>query len=227
MRALIASVAVLTLAGCNAETPAQDAEAMPAGDLAATEADTATPPPRDGCKDIADLAVAISEPEPFASLRSGNVVQGGEPLDDHFTTNVAPAGASCSMGRMQGFSADSGLMYVVNCTLFSSGLLDREENGVKAKEVYDAARAELDKCLPAGWTARDGGNNGIETNESLIYETAADIERKNASDTYVYPINLAREWSDGAFRGQMSGWKVTLNFQKETPKADTPAVPAQ
>jgi hypothetical protein len=221
MRGLLAAAGILALAGCGGETPAASTE------TATEQAAAATPVARDGCKDIADLAAAINEPEPFASLRSGNVVQGGAPLDDHFTTDVTPAGASCSMGRMNGFSDDSGMMYVVNCELFSSGSFDREENGVKAKEIFDKAKAEVDRCLPAGWTAREGNNNGIETTESLIYETAADIEREKTSSTYVYPVHLNKEWSDGAGRGQFPGWKVTLNFQKEVPKADTPAEPAQ
>ena len=222
MRGLLAAAGILALAGCGGEAPPANTES--GGEQAAA---AAAPVARDSCKDVADLAAAINEPEPFASLRSGNVVQGGAPLDDHFTTDVTPAGASCSMGRMNGFSPESGMMYVVNCELFSSGSFDREENGGKAKEIFDKAKAELDRCLPTGWTAREGNNNGIETTESLIYETAADIEREKTSSTYVYPINLNKEWSDGAGRGQFPGWKVTLNFQKETPMADAPADPAQ
>ena len=215
MRATLAAIGVLALTGCGGETPAASTDAG--------AAQASAPAARDGCKDIADLAAAMNEPEPFASLRSGNVIQGGAPLDDHFTTDVMPAGAACKMGRMDGFGADAGKMYVVNCELFSSGMLDREENAVKAKAAFDAAKAELDKCLPAGWTPRAGNNNGFETNESLIYETAADIARRETADTYVYPIDLGKEWSDGGFRGQMPGWKVKLNFQKEIPKADAPA----
>ena len=221
MRGLLAAAGVLALAGCGGETPTAPTETV------AEQAAVATPAARDGCKDIADLAAALNEPEPFASLRSGNVIQGGEPLDDHFTTDVAPAGASCSMGGMEGFGDNSGMMYVANCQLFSSGSFDREENGVKAQAAYDAAKAELDKCLPAGWTARDGNNNGVETNAALIYETAADTARAETSDFYVYPIELRKEWSEGSGRGQFPGWKVTLNFQKEVPKSDTPAGPAQ
>lgn len=220
MRGLLAAAGILALAGCGGEAPAASTES--GSEQAAA---TATPAARDGCKDIADLAAAMNEPEPFASLRTGNVMLGDTKLEDSFTTDVTPAGAACKMGMMNGFGQDSGMMHVVNCELFSSGSFDREENGVKAKEIFDKAKAELDRCLPAGWTAREGNNNGIETNESLIYETAADIEREKTATTYVYPINLSKEWSDGAGRGQFPGWKVTLNFQKETPKADTPAEP--
>lgn len=223
MRALIATAGILALTGCGGEVPA------PAAGEQASAAPAAAPAARDSCKDIAALAAAMNETEPFTSLRTGNVMLGDMKVDDSFTTDVAPAGAACKMGKMSGFSDDAGQMHVVNCELFSSGMLDREENEVKAKAAFDQAKAELDKCLPAGWTSRDGGNNGIETNISLIYETAADIERNNSSSTYVYPISLGKEWSDGGFRGQTPGWKVTLNFQKETPKAaePTPAEPAQ
>lgn len=220
MRALIATAGILALTGCGGEAPAPTA-----GEQASAAAATA-PAARDSCKDIAALAEAMNETEPFTSLRTGNVMLGDTKLDDSFTTDVAPAGATCKMGKMRGFSDDAGLMYVVNCELFSSGMLDREENEVKAKAAFDAAKAELDKCLPAGWTAREGNNNGIETNVSLIYETAADIERQKTASSYVYPINLSKEWADGSFRGQMPGWKVTLNFQKETPKS-AEADPAQ
>lgn len=216
MRVLLAAAGVLALASCGGETPASET----GGEAAAA------PAARDSCKDIAALAAAMSEAEPFTSLRTGNVMLGENKIEDSFTTDVAPAGAACSMGKMDGFGKDAGEMYVVNCELFSSGMLDREENGVKAKEIFDKAKAELDKCLPAGWTPREGGNNGFETNESFIYETAADIEREKTSDSYVYPILISKEWSDGGFRGQFPGWKVTLNFQKETPKADAPAEPA-
>jgi len=78
------------------------------------------------------------------------------------------------------------------------------------------AKADLDKCLPAGWTSRDGGNNGSETTESLIYETAEDLARKESSDFYVYPIELRKEFDEmGNLRGgRPPGWRVTLNFQK-------------
>ena len=220
MRVTIAAAGILALAACGGETP------TPAAASGAEQPVAAAPAARDGCKDIATLAAAMNETEPFASLRTGNVMLGDMKVDNSFTTDVAPAGATCKMGRMSGFSDDAGQMHVVNCELFSSGMLDREENEAKAQAIFDQAKAELDKCLPAGWTSRDGGNNGFETNESLIYETAADIEREKSSNSYVYPISLGKEWSDGGFRGQMPGWKVTLNFQKETPKA-APAVPAQ
>jgi len=215
MRVTIAAIGILALTACGGETPAAGTDA------GGTQA--AAPVARDSCKDIATLAAAMNEPEPFTSVRTGNVMLGETKIEGSFTTDISPAGAACKLGTMDGFGQDAGKMYVANCELFSSGMFDREENGAKAKEIFDKAKAELDSCLPPGWSSRDGGNNGIETNESLIYETAADIEREKASSTYVYPISLGKEWSDGGMRGRPSGWIVTLNFQKETPKADTPA----
>ncbi len=219
MRVTIMAIGMLALTACGGEAPAAGNEA--GGQQAAA------PAARDSCKDIAALAAAMSEPEPFASLRTGNIMLGETKVEGSFTTAVAPAGAACKIGTMDGFGQNAGKMHVVNCELFSSGMLDREENGAKAKEIFDKAKAELDRCLPAGWTSRDGGNNGFETNESLIYETAADIERKKTAETYVYPINLSKEWSDGGFRGRTSGWVVALNFQTETPKPEGDAAPAQ
>lgn len=216
MRVTIVAAGILALAACGGEAPASSNAA------GAEQPVAPAPAPRDSCKDIAALAAAMNETEPFTSLRTGNVMLGDMKVESSFTTDVAPAGATCKMGKMSGFSDDAGQMHVVNCELFSSGMLDREENDVKAIEAFNRAKAELDKCLPAGWTSRDGGNDGDETDMSLIYETAADIEREKTSSSYVYPISLGKEWSDGGFGGRMPGWNVTLNFQKETPKAAEP-----
>lgn len=215
MRAFLAATGLFALTSCGGEAapPANGGEtAAPA---------TAQ---RDGCKDIATLATAMTEAEPFASLRTGNVMLGDHKVEDSFTTAVAPAGASCTMGKMDGWNPGDAPMYVVNCTLFSSGMLDAEENGAKAKDVLDAAKQQLDACLPAGWESRDGGNNGDERTEALIYETAADRARSETSDFYVYPIELRKEYYTGSMRGgKTPGWYVTLNFQASGAKAEVPA----
>ncbi|MDP3492217.1 MAG: hypothetical protein Q8R82_03820 [Hyphomonadaceae bacterium] len=223
MRALLAATSLFALAACGGEPPAP----------VSAEGDTATPAAapaaRDGCKDIAALASAMTEAEPFASLRTGNVMLGDQKVDDQFTTDVAPAGAQCKMGQMKGWNAGDPEMFVVNCELFSGGVFDEEENSVKAKTAFDAAKAELDKCLPAGWTARDVGNNGDERTEALIYETAADKARSEGADAYVYPLELRKEYYQGSMRGgRTQGWSVVLNFQASGPAAaaatgETPA----
>jgi len=214
MRALLAATSLLALTSCGGEA------APPASGGDAPAPATAQ---RDGCKDIATLASAMTEAEPFASLRTGNVMLGDHKVEDSFTTDVAPAGASCTMGKMDGWNPGDAPMHVVNCTLFSSGMLDEEENGAKAKAVLDAAKQQLDTCLPAGWASREGGNNGDERTESLIYETAADKARSETADFYVYPLELRKEYYTGSMRGGKSpGWYVTLNFQASGAKPDAP-----
>lgn len=215
MRVLLAATSLFALASCGGEA------APPA---ASGDAGTPVAAQRDGCKDIATMATAMSEAEPFASLRTGNVMLGDHKVEDSFTTDATPAGASCKMGKMDGWNPGDAPMYVVNCTLFSSGMLDQEENGVKAKEVFDAAKQQLDTCLPAGWESRDGGNNGDERTEALIYETAADKARSETADFYVYPVELRKEYYSGSMRGgKTTGWYVTLNFQASGPKPEAPA----
>lgn len=222
MRAFLATVSFFALAGCGEEAP-PTAETPPAGEADAAAVATVSAP-RDNCKDIATLATAMTESEPFASLRTGNVMLGDHKVEDSFTTDVSPAGAACKLGKMSGWNPGDADTYVVNCTLFSSGVFDEEENGIKAKAVFDAAKAQLDSCLPPGWTPRDGGNNGDERTEALIYETAADIARRASSDFYVYPVELNKEYYTGSMRGgKTPGWNVTLNFQTS---GAAPAAPA-
>ncbi len=219
MRALLAATSVFALAACDGEAPATTP--------AAPEVGVVAPAPRDGCKDIAMLASAISEAPPFMSLRTGNIMLGDHKVEDQFTTEVQPAGAQCTMGQMSGWNPGDPDTYVVNCQLFSAGVFDDEENGAKAKIAFDAAKAQLDQCLPAGWTARDGGNNGDERTEALIYETVADLARKEGSDFYVYPIELRKEYTtNGSIRsGRPSGWSVVLNFQAAGAKPAADAAP--
>jgi hypothetical protein len=221
MRVIMAmGAAFLALAACDAPKPAEpvDAAEAPLGDIGLPVASERP------CDDVAKLAAAFNEPVPFASLRTGNLKLGDRELTDKFTTSVAPAGASCEMGTMEGFSPNPGTMHVVNCQLFSSGLLDREANAEKAKVIFDAARAELDRCLPEGWVPRSSHQVvDANENEAVIYETRADAQRAMTASYYVYPIELRKELSDGDMPGQMPGWRVVLNFQKEIGGAGIPA----
>jgi hypothetical protein len=212
---------LLMLAACDPGTPAEPAT------VADMTGDEALPPlpTASSCDSIAKLAAAFDEPEPFASLRTGNFRLGDRALVDKFTTDVTPAGARCEMGTLDGFGPEPGKMYVVNCSLFSSGLLDREENAIRAKAVFDAAKLDLDRCLPDVWTSRNGSSNNAEADEAMIYETRADAERAMTASFYVYPIEMRKAWSDGGTMGQMAGWQVTLNFQKEIPAAPAAAAP--
>jgi hypothetical protein len=214
---LAASAAMLALAACDGGKP----EDATSGGLPMAEADdppephTVTPTDQ-SCSDIAALAAAMSEPEPFASLRTGNASLGGQELSDTFTTDVAPAGASCTATRMSGYSRDSGLIYAVNCRIFSSGATDREKNAEKAKAAFQAARNDLDKCLP-GWKARDGSNVDTDSTEVMIYESPEDAKRAMDASYYVYPVELKKVWSAGG-GGESAGWRVTVDFQKDTPR---------
>jgi hypothetical protein len=150
----------------------------------------------------------MNEPEPFASLRSQ--AESG----DRFGTVVSPAAATCTLAKMEPFNPGGGDIHVANCLVFSSGMLDREAAAPKAKQAFDAARADLDRCLPQGWTSRDGSQPDANTTEAMIYESAADTKRSMDASSYLYPVELRKEWSDGG-RANAPGWRVTLNFQKE------------
>lgn len=218
MRLLFAaSLATLALAACDGAKPAAPVAETPA-DLMPEVEPSAVIPSAQSCADIAALAAAMSEPEPFASLRTGKVKLGDRELDDSFTTAAAPAGATCKLGVMDGFDPEGGKLYVVNCTVFSSGMLDREENAEKAKAAFAAARNDLTRCLPKDWTSRDGSNTEVDSTETMIFESAEDAKRAMDASFYAYPVELKKEWSDGN-RAEGPGWRVTLNFQKDTPKA--------
>lgn len=176
----------------------------------------------DACKDIAALAVAMEEPEPFGSLRTGKAKLGGLERDGSFTTAVSPAGATCDLGKMEPLNPGSGEVYVANCLVFSSGMLEREANAEKAKAAFDAVRTDLDRCLPKGWSSRDGSQPDPNVTEVMIYESPADAKRSMDASSYLYPVELRKEWSDGG-RANPPGWRVTLNFQKEA--AASPAKP--
>lgn len=226
MRLFVAAgLTCLLLAACDSGASAPgaaglDADVLDTGEspLLAVDKDSRS------CKDIAALAAAFSEPEPFASLRTGKAKLGGRELDDSFTTAVAPAGGSCTMGIMEGFGTPPAMMHVVNCQLFASGLNDREANAAKAKAVFEAASRDLATCLPSDWATRDGSQIAVDSTEAMIYESPADVERAMTASFYSYPVELRKEWSGGGVRGQAAGWRVTLNFQKDVPaKAASPA----
>ncbi len=202
MRVLLLAALLATACSPAAETPS-------ATESLVTLAAVVLPVSKDSCSDIAALAVALSEPEPFASLRSG--AESGS----RFTTNVSPAGATCALSRMAPVSPGGSDIHVANCLVFFSGMLDREATASKAKDVFDTARADLDRCLPQGWTSRDGSQPDANVTEVMIYESAADAKRSMDASSYLYPVELRKEWSDGG-RANPPGWRVTLKFQKES-----------
>lgn len=216
MRSLLAvGAALCVLAGCGAETsapeeaPAPTATVMPEKDDPAEAAPAAI-----DCKDIQAVLAAAAEPVPFASLRTGKVNLAGRDLDDAFTTAIAPAGAKqCQIGQLEGFGPSSPTIHVVNCTLFSSGMTDREKNAERAKTLFDNVRAQFNTCLPADWTARDGTSNETDSTESMIYESKADAKRAMTASFYTYPVQLKKEWVESG--GKAPGWYVTLDFQKD------------
>ena len=196
-------LAALLLTACSPATEAP----LPA-ESPATEISAAASPARDSCKDIAALAAAMTEPEPFTSLRSGLESNG------QFATAVSPSAATCTFAKMEALGPDGGDVHVANCLVFSSGMLDREANAPKAKAAFDATRSDLDKCLPKDWTSRDGSQADANATEVMIYESAADEKRSMDASSYLYPVELRKEWSEGD-RANPPGWRVTLNFQKE------------
>ncbi len=167
------------------------------------------------CKDIAAIAAAFDDPEPFASLRAGRMKVDGREIEDSFATVVAPAGGVCGIGLREGLGAPPAKVHVVSCQLFASGTADRELNAGKAKAVFEAANRDLYTCLPGDWTSRDGSQIAVDSTEVMVYESAADVQRAMSASHYVYPVELRKEWSEVGVRGQPAGWRVTLAFQKE------------
>lgn len=212
MRNLLgASIVILLAAGCGPTAEESPAVVEP---VAAPEAALVTPS-RDSCADIGSLAAAMDEPVPFASLRTGKVLLDGREVADAFTSKVAPAGGVCQLGVMEGFTPTSGQLFVANCLVLSSGMLEREANAVKAKAAFDAARNDLEKCLPAGWLQRDGSQPDADSTESIIFESPADAKRSMDASFYAYPVELQKAWVEGG--AQTPGWRVSINFQKEGP----------
>jgi hypothetical protein len=220
LRILLAALA-LTACSPAAETPVMGEMS---GAQTTSPAASPNPPqtPADACKDIAALAAAMDEPEPFASLRTGKAKLGGLERDGSFTTTTSPAGATCSLAKMEPVIPGGADVLVANCLVFSSGMLEREVNAEKAKAAFDAVRTDLDRCLPKGWSSRDGSRPDPNVTEVMIYESAADAKRSMDASSYLYPVELRKEWSDGG-RANPPGWRVTLNFQKEA--AASPAKP--
>lgn len=173
------------------------------------------------------MVTAMDEVEPMVSLRRGKFKLGEHELDDKFTTDITPAGARCELGVMAGFTSKSGKLYVANCVLFGSGLLDRQVEAEKAKAAFDTARALLESCLPGDWASRDGSQPEPDSTEVMIYESPADAKRAMDASFYAYPVELKKEWSDTLRDGGAPGWRVTLNFQKEGGSASAPTKPVQ
>ena len=214
--ALAASLMALSLAACS---PA--AETSVVAESPVVEAAVTPTSRRDSCKDIAALAAAMSEPEPFASLRASKAKLGDRELDDRFTTAIAPAAATCELGKLAAFDVGGGDVYVANRLVFSTGMLDREANAIKAKAAFDAARADLDSCLPKDWSSRDGSQPDPAATEVMIYEPADDAKRSMDAGAYLYPVELRKAWSEGN-RADPPGWRVTLSFQQEASATSAP-----
>jgi len=199
MRGLtIAGVACLAFAACSEETPPPVAEeqAVIAPIGATGDADEALPPV--DCTQINAVFAAFNEPAPFASLGAG--------------PPIAPANAACKVAEAKAAVPGGPVIHALNCTLYSSGALDRAANATPAKEAFVEARRQLDACLPADWTSRDGSVNEVDATEAMIYESTADAQRAMTGSSYTYPVQLKKTWVED---GAASGWRVTLDFQKE------------
>lgn len=198
MRGLIVAATCCALAACDAATPTPPPVEEPAGPAPVAQmVEPAEPPPVD-CTQINAVFAAFNEPVPFASLRAG--------------PPISLVNAACQVGETGGSGAST--IRALNCTLFSSGALDREKNAAPAKAAFVEARRQMDACLPADWTSRDGAVAATDANEAMIYESLADAQRAMTGSSYTYPVQLKKAWVEGA-AGQASGWRVTLDFQKE------------
>ena len=198
MRSLmVAGTACLVLTACGAETPPPVAEEQASG-APGTSAVSDQPPPPVDCTQISAVFAAFNAPAPFASLDA-------VPL-------IAPASAACKVAKATAAAPGGPVIHALNCTLYSSGALDRATSAVTAKAAFVEARRQLDACLPADWTLREGAVNAIDANEAMIYESAADAQRAMTGTSYAYPVQLKKVWVED---GAASGWRVTLDFQKE------------
>lgn len=216
---LAAGICCVLLAACDSGAPApsepelEDEVALAEGESPLLSVDRNAR----GCMDIAALAAAFEEPEPFASLRAASPGADDDETARAFTTDVAPAGATCTMEIGEGLGTPPAKRYAVRCQLFASGVADREANAEKAKDVFNDTTRDLRACLPEEWTARDGSLTAIDSTEAMIFETRADVERSMTARFYAYPIELRKEWYEDGLRGQPAGWRVTLTFQKDLP----------
>jgi len=198
MRGLIvAGAASLALAACGAETPPPVAEEQAIVAPLDATADSDEPPPVD-CIQINAVFAAFNEPAPFTSFGSG--------------PPIAPANAACKVAEATAAAPGGPVIHALNCSLYSSGALDRATSAGAAKEAFVEARRQMDACLPADWTSRDGAVNEIDANEAMIYESAADAQRAMTGPSYTYPVQLKKAWVED---GGAPGWRVTLDFQKE------------
>jgi hypothetical protein len=195
---MLAGATCLLIAACGSETPPPPAEDQAIVTTPDATLDSDAPPPPVDCTQINAVLAAFNEPVPFASLRTGPA--------------IAPANAACTIGESKGEGQGVPTIHAVNCTLFTSGALDREANAAPAKEAFVEARRQMDACLPAGWTMRDGAVAATNANEAMIYESEADAQRAMTASSYTYPVQLKKAWVDD---GATSGWRVTLDFQKD------------
>jgi hypothetical protein len=194
---MFAGTACLALAACGPEAtppPAEDQARLTPFDQIVEDEE---PPPVD-CTQIGAVFAAFNEPVAFASLRTG--------------PPISPANAACTVGQTAGPGPDAPTVHALNCTVFSSGGLDREREAASAKAAFVEARRQMDACLPANWTMRDGAVPETDANEAMIYESLEDARRAMTGSFYTYPVQLKKAWvADGA----TPGWRVTLDFQKE------------
>ena len=198
MRSLIvAGAACLVLAACGAETPPPVAEEQAIA-APGTSAGLDEPPPPVDCTQINLVFAAFNDPAPFASLGAG--------------PPIAPANAACKVAEATAAVPGGPVIHALNCTLYSSGALDRSTSAVAAKDAFVEARRQMDACLPADWTSRDGAVNEVDATEAMIYESTADAQRAMTGSFYTYPVQLKKAWVED---GAASGWRVTLDFQKE------------
>lgn len=210
--------AALALAGCDPGAPAPSMEEA-ASEPELSPATFATPDaapafPAASCSDIATLAAAMTEQKPFASLLAGAAQPNDGALRDIRTTSLSPAGGACRIGTTDGPAAGRPVALVA-CSLFASGVEDRTRNAERAKTLFDAARAELERCLPEDWSFRDGSQLDPDSTEVMIYESQEDARRAMDDTFYVYPVQLRKEWAETATAFQKPGWNITLNFQAD------------
>ena len=226
MRFWTIALSAALLAACgNGTSDTSNEESAGAGDVAAVE--TVEAAEAEGrfaaltaCEAVAKLGEGMNPDAPFEGLSWASTRENAFP--DELETDMQPWGTVCKHGILTGWNEGDPDSHVFRCNIFEASSLRFEEEKPNAEAAFKEAKETLDKCLPDGWTARvdDGQLNGEEA-ETYIYERASDIERRESSNFYMYPILLRKAFfRSPESRGGPWGWIVDVAFQQEEARTD-------
>ena len=228
MQKFMIGLAAVTLAACgnSGGTDTSD-QAGGSGDTA--KAETSAPDKSElaalsACDAVKRLAAGMNEAAPFDGL--SREAAEGEGMPGQLVTDLSPFGYTCSHGVLTGWNDGDPDRHVFRCKIFEAGSFDFDEARPVAQAKFDEAKATLDECLPDGWTAREDTGGSGEEAQTVIYERASDMERRESSDFCLYPIMLRKAFfRSPESRGGPWGWIVDVAFQQNeaAPVSEDPA----